>query len=188
MPRDLRLINMNLAILSSGPSLQAFLDNPVRHDAYIGVNRAAGAWLCDRWVALDARAFNETDPIGSPVIHTKNAYESEQFPPPARCRVLRDDETFAGFKGLGTLGSVPWRRWSGVYALVVGGVAMQAKRITLYGYDMAGHLYWDDVAVYRRSFVPPPKTLNHVRWRHERTYFDQVVEWLKGRQVEVVKV
>ena len=178
---------MNLAILSCGPSLQPFLDHPVQHDSYMGVNRAAGAWACDTWVALDSWAFTETEPIGSPIIYTSDEYNRTDYNAPARCRVIKDAETFAGISAVCGLGPTPWRRWSAVYALVVGALVLKATTLTLYGYDMTGHLFWDGVYIYRRSFRPPPVTLEDVRWKHERSYFEQVVTWLRGRGVEVVK-
>lgn len=41
-------MGLDLAILSCGPALQAFLDDPQEHDGYIVVNRAAAAYPT-RW-------------------------------------------------------------------------------------------------------------------------------------------
>lgn len=175
---------MNLAILSCGPSLQRFLDAPVQHDAYMGINRAAGAWECDYWVGMDPQAFIDTEPLGSPITYTA-AITDEAHEPPKRCRLIRDPETFAGIGGLGSLGSTPWRKWSAVYAMVLAAAVLKAETLTLYGYDMTGHTFWDGVDVYRRSFIPPPCTMEDVRWQHERRYYNEVLVWLSERGVQV---
>jgi hypothetical protein len=178
---------MNLAILSPGPSLQRFVDNPVEHDGYIGVNRAVEAHRCHWWVGVDPHAFYDAKPIGKPVIFTSDNTDAKE-PIPEGYIVVRDKEAFSGIKDLCTLGSTPWRRWSGVYALMIGALVLKAKRLTLYGYDMTGHLFWDGTWVYTRSFVPPPPTMEDVRWQHERKYFNSVREWLIRRGVEVERV
>lgn len=178
---------MNLAILSCGPSLKTFLEKPVKHDRYMGVNRAVEAFPCDCWVGLDPYTFSSITPQGRPVIFTSDNVDA-RHPIAGGTIVRRDGRTFAKVKGLGTLGSTPWRKWSGVYALMVGALVLGAKRLTLYGYDMAGHQFWDGMPVYRRSFQPQPQMMESVRWRHERLYFDSVVEWLIRRGIEVERV
>lgn len=183
---------MNLAILSCGPSLQAFLDEPVKHDEYMGVNRAVGAYPCDYWVGLDPRVFTETVPMTLtcecfPFIFTSDNVDA-RHPLPMSGWACRDSQLFAKVKGLDTLGSTPWRRWSGVYALMVGALVLGAKRLTLYGYDMAGFQFWDGKPVYRRACHPSPQTIDDTRWREEQHCFDSVVEWLIRRGVEVERV
>lgn len=61
---------MIAAVLCPGPSLREFDGNAGQYDVVIGVNRAAAAYLCDYYVALDARSYEMGKPLGEPVIVT----------------------------------------------------------------------------------------------------------------------
>jgi hypothetical protein len=178
---------MNLAILSCGPSLKPFLDKPVKHDAYMGVNRSAGAYPCDYWVGLDRRAFATTVPMGQPIIYTPS-HPNPPYPTPVGCEVVQLDRVFDNSPETTSLGDTPWWRRSGIYALVVAGLILKAKRLVLYGYDMSGRLFWDGLPWYYRRILPPSKTMDEVRWDEERSWLDDVVAWLRGRGTEVRRV
>lgn len=184
-------MGLDLAILSCGPSLQAFLDAPPKHDAYMAVNRAASAYPCRWWVARDPRIFETVVPFGDahyPLVCTDN---ETVLPPSSRCTVvLRDRQLMA--MGDGATRFVPptrlWNMRSALYAIVVAVFYCEASKITLYGYDLAGDRFWDGDLVYTpgvHSTLLRDPQIESERWKPERLKLQAIIAWAESMEVTV---
>jgi hypothetical protein len=166
----------SIAVLCSGPSLSAFLAGPVRHDLYVGVNRAVIAHPCDYWAFHDAEGFEAFEPLGRPVC----------FTPRAAFERIKRRERIDAFRWLfhdairTNCPSAPgWTHFTVTEALVLCEY-LQARRITVYGCDQTGVDDFDGPP-------PSPVTRTVARWNSERHKFDHVTAWLASCGIEVVR-
>jgi hypothetical protein len=163
----------SIAILCPGPSLAGFLAHPPLHDAYIGVNRAATAWVCSWWAFADHESFNLFTPLGRPTIFTADQaarLAAREYPDRwAHATVLRESDI-----GTRCPSDPGWKHYSMHIALVLA-QHLGAREIVAYGADMEGVTDWDGAV--RGARTP-------YRWANERHKLDHIVAWLASEGVE----
>lgn len=160
---------MHVTVLCPGPSL-------VRTFAgfgglTIGVNRAAIAYGCDWWAALDSPLIIDGEqPSGSPRLFTSR----ETFD-----RLVRNRSPWADRMGAVADDLLPpeWRIFTAPAALALAAY-LGATRIDVYGAD------WTDAADF--DGVTPTSDRSTARWAREIPIWAAVVEWLgvRGTRVE----
>ncbi len=171
----------SVAVLCPGPSLKKFLADPVRHDLYIGVNRAAEAWPCDWWAFADEWPFRlgKMTPQGYPHIFT-NRCVWERFSKEDPERTRRFSWFF--YKEIKTsyMKPVRWMNYSSASAMILT-EHLLAKDVTVYGADLAGAEDWDG---------PAPNISNRAdaRWRDEKNLYEYIAHWMKGNGVPFSRV
>jgi hypothetical protein len=174
------------AILCPGPSLsRTYSGQPA--DLLIGVNRAALAYGCDVWAALDYTSDGKgvqpggiirwrKDVIGNPVLlttRTSLAALARRGEPWGGQAVTVEE--FAGFVPL----QIGWTLYS-MTAAVVYAAWRGAKRIDLYGCDWAGTADHDGVMAGGNRSAE--------RWSSERTICEsKLFPALKERGIEVTR-
>jgi hypothetical protein len=167
------------AVLCPGPSLEEF-EPAGEHAAYdltIGVNRAAGRFPCDVWVALDARTFLKTQVLGAPLIVTA----ADQF-----TLMGRMDARAAAFRSIAPLTFGPrihkaaWHS-KGLTVACVAAWAAGARFVDCYGVDWFGEADWD-------GHTDPKNQRTPDRWAAERRLFEATRQWLESQGTVVRRV
>ena len=164
---------MDVAILCPGPSFTEFLRDPVDHDLYLGVNRAAEAFACDWWVFNDVEAFTLWSPKRTPRIFTSHESWSRIIQTAPRQRV--DEFLWLCHPQINTTCRVDtnWSQFTMCSAMVLA-EHLGATVVNIYGCDWDGTL----------DFTGSPGTVRHSdRWRNEQHVHGHVAHWLCTRGV-----
>lgn len=168
---------LDVGILCSGPSFKRFLETPVKHDGFIGVNQAAEAWACDWWSWGDAAAFDRFEPIGRPAIFTGRG--SLQY---VRRRERIAEHEWRYYEDCATPcpSDLDWRGYSMTAAMVLA-ETLGARRIVLYGADWCGTGYFSGSGL-------NPEVNSAYRWGNEKHHYSRLKGWLASRGVVVERV
>jgi hypothetical protein len=167
------------AVLCPGPSLEEF-EPAGEHAAYdltIGVNRAAGRFACDLWVALDARTFLKTAVRGRPII----VAAADQF------SLMKRMDARAGAHGClvpldfgPRIHHVIWHS-KGLTVACMMAWAAGARFIDCYGVDWSGTADWD-------GHTDPKNQRTPERWEAERALFTATCGWLESQGTVVRRI
>ena len=170
---------MKAAVLCPGPSLGA-CKLRAGFDLVIGVNRAVNFAACGYWSLSDgARVFNDSRPIGMPVLITSRSMHTDMARTAPESRNhdyldLYDIATRYPFK------PIDWALFSTTTAIVASAY-LGAKSIDVYGADMAGTLDFDGHHAdhYQRD---------DDRWRREAGILGQVKAMLARDGISVQRI
>ncbi len=163
---------MKALILCPGPSLRAYLANPVGGDVVIAVNRAAEAVAADWLCAIDADALLGFRPEGRPRIFTTaqsmTRFRSEQ---PGRASKFSMLSFEALYHQLAIPRAPRWDMFSATAALVLAHW-LGASEIEIFGCDWRGENDWDG--------TPPgrPGSRSISRWKSEQHKFHHIASAL----------
>ncbi len=169
---------MKACVLCPGPSLMNMKGTKF-HDVYdivITVNRAAEAFPCDYWVALDTRTFGMTTPIGHPLLVTSVPHYQKmclQWPEAKEFKYI-DYRSLADHK------LAPGWSTKGLLTAVVVGYAKGATVIDCYGVDWKGTEDFDG-----KTF--PGQKRTEKRWEKEARRFETLRKILEKRGVFVTR-
>ena len=163
---------MKACILCPGPSLMCLVgtDPRSRYELIVGVNRAAEAFQCDYWVALDTCTFGMTQALGHPVLVTSAAHYRKmclQWPGAADFESL-DPKTLASHK------LAPGWTTKGLLTAIVVAYAKGAGVIDCLGVDWEGTEDFDG-----KTFPGQVRTAK--RWEKEARWFD-ILKTILGKQ------
>jgi len=165
------------AILCPGPSLTAF-DDRAGHDVRIGVNRAAEAYRCDYWVALDAHTFGMCEPVGRPVLVCRTATYTKmcrRWPAAGEFEHLATNR----LPGPRTRSKLRWRAYSATTALVLA-AHLRSGSVDCWGVDWAGRADFD-------GYTHPRQRRDGRRWDRERKIWTALCDLLAADGVTVAR-
>jgi hypothetical protein len=148
-----------------------------QYDLVIGVNRAAEAFQCDYWVALDTRTFGMTVPMGRPVLVTSAIHYK---------KMCAQWSGATEYEHLDHRSLVPHKLSPGwgtksLLAAVALAYARGAKEITCYGVDWEGTEDFDG-----KTFPGQKRTAK--RWEREARQFSALVNALARKGTVVRRV
>jgi hypothetical protein len=166
---------LHVAILCPGPSLSSTYPGRDGYNVVIGVNRAATAFLCDLWAALDVQMIvdNAGKVLGAPLLlSTADTIGTIPAHGVHWPRSLQQDKYLDAIPYL--LGwspdSIGWTSLSCTSAIAYA-VSIHATAIDLYGADWAGTLDFDGMAAGENRAEP--------RWAMEkRLVMGYIAPWL----------
>ena len=168
-----------VAILCPGPSLGSFADRD-GYDCRIGVNRAAGAFLCDYWVALDVHTAGMTEPMGSPVIvNRENIHRRMCREHPYVKRLQHLNYTRLSFR-TDDKRKIHWGRFSATVALVLA-ANLSAKQVDCFGIDWRGEEDFD-------GFTFIKNRRSDRRWQREQQLWRQVCKTLSSKGAVIRRI
>ncbi len=162
---------MKAAVLCPGPSLPLFAEAG-SFDVVFGVNRAAGAFACNYFVALDARSFIVANIIGAPVIVSSQA-ELDKMKPHG----LDDHKTLVIEPGWLSVNRLKWATKGLTVALVLA-AQLDAREIHCFGVDWAGRKDWD-------GYSDDQQRRDADRWGAETELFDNTAAALTQRGIVI---
>ena len=170
---------MKACILCPGPSLAEALRRPLReeYETVVGVNRAAEAFACDDWVALDVRTFGMTAPMGRPTIVTSLPHFR------AMCREWPGAREYPHLDPRDVVPQSLRREWAtkGLLTAVAVAWARGADVIDCFGLDWEGEADFDG-----RTFAGQKRTVE--RWQREAEQFARLAADLARRGAAVTRV
>lgn len=154
---------MIAAILCPGPSLTRYDGSG---DIRIGVNRAAIAYQCDHWCAIDYHMVKDKWPQvkGKPQLWT----DRQQV------------QKFGGnyFRTIDTDCPANWGTFSMTVAIVLA-AHLGATQIDVWGCDWAGTLDYDG--------APEGSMRTDDRWARERKLYAEIETWLTGKGITITR-
>ena len=163
-------------MLCPGPSLASFDGCCSDYDITIGVNRAASAYACDYYVALDAKSYEMAAPLGEPVIVTVKHSLAEM----CQRHPELTGRAWMPYSDAGCDIASNFGAFSSTAALVLAH-HLGASTVHVYGADMAGEADFD-------GYENPQNRRDALRWAKEARQWVALVDELAGKGTRVVRV
>lgn len=165
-----------VAILCPGPSLLKTFNDAMAYDIRIGVNRAAEAFRCDYWAALDVFSPTISSPLGSPFwFCCPENYRTCTEADPSLLRMPHySDERITLPKSL----NWNWYTYPAALALAYD---LGATIIDVYGNDASGVVCFDGKAF-------PSQHRTDARWKREASAVELVVSYIQSKGIEFKRV
>jgi hypothetical protein len=168
---------VNAVVLCPGPSLKDLPELAGQYDLVLAVNRAVLAARCHWWCFLDPGVFGNVHLDYHPGIFT-SVSALEQIVQDGLGHALkgysirRTDDMYCRFPQ-----NMLWSRYSAIAAMVLA-ADLGATQIRVLGADMVGEGEFDGHPL-------PQIVRDSVRWKDERALWDQTVEFLYDKRIQV---